>query len=109
MSKWNTIPRNRSGLCLCGQPARHGGVEGELLEVDKGNIELARQGLADLVFADKRRLDQHATEPAPAALLQLQRFAQLLLRNSLVLDKKVTDADFFWFRHCRPYSPERSA
>src|SRR6185503_6341735 len=85
-----------------GQPAHQVVVEVVELEVDVRDVELPRHRLADLLVAGEALLDQHAPEPPARLLLLLQREAQLLLRDDLLGDQQVAEANLFWASHAWP-------
>src|SRR3989337_3951126 len=67
-------------------------------------VRVARDRFADLLVVDEALLDQHAPEPAAALLLLLECDLQLVLRNRLLRDEDVAEADLFPASHGRaPY------
>ena len=62
------------------------GLSDEMLEVDEGNLQLARQRGGDLLLGDEALLDEHAAELAPAACFCSSRAClQLLLGEQVLL------------------------
>jgi hypothetical protein len=77
-------------------------------QVDIGNVELLRQEGKQLILGKKTVLHQHASEFAAAFLLVRQRGVELLLRNNLVRNQQVADANLFGFHlgyRCHRDSP----
>ena len=56
-----------------------------MLEVDEGNLQLARQRGGDLLLGDEALLDEHAAELAPALALFVEGFLQLRLGQQPLL------------------------
>src|SRR5262245_54385391 len=91
-----------------GQLARDLRRDVEELQIDVGDVELARKPLADLVFGDEAVLDQNAAELAPAAALLVQADLQLLLRDELLLYQRLAEPEFFRSTHAAPLWYERA-
>jgi hypothetical protein len=82
-----------------GQSPNHVLVEVVELQVDEGDVQLLGNRLADLLVIDEAQLDADAAELAAALLLLLERDAQLILRDRLLCDEHVAEADFFRASH----------
>ena len=61
----------------------------EVLEIDVGDLQLARERAADLLFGDIPGIDENAAELAPAALLFIECGFELVLRQQLLLQKNL--------------------
>ena len=82
-----------------GQAPHHILIQVVELEIDVLDVQLPRDRLADLLVVDEALLDKHAPEPAAALFLLLERDPQLLLRNRLLCDEDVAEADLFRASH----------
>ena len=70
-----------------------------LFEVEEGNAQLAGQGPGNRLFRDEAAFDDNTPELAPAAFLLVQREFQLLVAEQALLDKQITETDFFRPNH----------
>ena len=80
---------------LDGQTLYHGGVDLLRFEVfDKGQAELHRKGLGDVLRAHKLLLDQDFTDFFAALFLDEQNLRQVLFFEAGVLDEEIPDSCF---------------
>lgn len=77
-----------------GQQRHRGGVDGEVVEIEEGHIQLAGEELQQLHLADKAEVDESGAQLAAGLTLLLQGKLQLIIRDDLLLYQQVAEAHF---------------
>ncbi len=68
-------------------------VERHVREIDVRNVQRRRERAVQIGFGDRADVDQHAAELAAAAALLRERLLQLLLRDQLLLEQQIAEAN----------------
>ena len=69
-------------------------LDGDLVEVDRGNPVLLRQHPGELFFGHEAELDQSVADARPRGLGLGQSLLELLLGDEALADEQVPEADF---------------
>ncbi len=81
-----------------------GRVGRRLAHVDEGDLQVLRKQLAHDLLPDDPEIGQHASQLAAGAFLLRERRLQLLLRERLLFEQQLTEANLAsadWLRHGR--------
>jgi hypothetical protein len=76
-------------------------------QTDERNVELTGERASERFFADEAAVDENAAEFSTALLLLLQREANLLLSQQILLYEYLAQADLFRSSHAAPWRRSR--
>ena len=88
---------------LLGDQLDHGGLDLELVEIDRGHAVLLGDEVGELVLVQEAELGDLRAEPAALGAGLLARLAQLLRAEEVLLDEKLPDP----LVHVTPPTPRR--
>ena len=73
----------------------------EMLEVDKGNLQLPGERLRNCFFRNKGTFDDNTPQLATATLLLFERKLELLIGEQSLLNQQIAKANLFRPSHCK--------